>query len=94
MTKFRNYELPGQLPVLSWNPRVRALYSQMIGRGTRIHPLKEYLLIPDFLWMPEKHSLCHPAHLLAETDEVADIMVKKSEAKAGGGEEADRVKEA
>ena len=67
--------------------RVRALYSQMIGRGTRIHPLKEYLLIPDFLWMSEKHSLCHPAHLLADSDEVAEIMVKKSEAGAGGGEE-------
>lgn len=67
--------------------RSRSLYAQACGRGTRIHPLKEYLLIPDFLWLSEKYSLCHPAHLLAESDEVADIMVKRSEAGAGGGEE-------
>lgn len=64
--------------------KVRALYAQMIGRGTRIHPLKDYLLVPDFLWHSERHSLCHPAHLLAENDEVAEIMVNKSEATAGG----------
>jgi superfamily II DNA or RNA helicase len=31
--------------------RVRGLYQQMIGRGTRLYPGKEDLLILDFLWL-------------------------------------------
>ena len=30
--------------------KVRALYSQIIGRGTRIWPGKDHLLVLDFLW--------------------------------------------
>ena len=30
--------------------RVRSLYSQMVGRGTRLHPGKDDLLLLDFLW--------------------------------------------
>ena len=30
--------------------KVRSLYCQMIGRGTRLHSGKEYLLVLDFLW--------------------------------------------
>ena len=40
----------------------RALYTQMIGRGTRLYEGKDYLLVLDFLWHYEKHSLCRPAH--------------------------------
>jgi superfamily II DNA or RNA helicase len=54
--------------------RSRALYSQMIGRGTRPMPNKDHLLIIDPLWLTGKLSLIKPAHLIAETDEVADIM--------------------
>ena len=43
--------------------KVRSLYSQMVGRGTRLHPGKENLLLLDFLWHTERHELCHPAHL-------------------------------
>ena len=64
--------------------KIRSLYTQMVGRGTRPHPKKDYLLIPDFLWHSEKHSICHPAHLLAENEDVAEIMVKNCEATAGG----------
>lgn len=59
--------------------RVRSLYSQMVGRGTRLHPGKTELLLLDFLWHTERHELCHPAHLIAENDEVAKEMTKQIE---------------
>lgn len=59
--------------------RVRSLYSQMVGRGTRLFPGKEELLLLDFLWHTERHELCHPAHLIAENDEVANAMTKRIE---------------
>jgi superfamily II DNA or RNA helicase len=49
---------------------------QMIGRGTRIHPGKDHLLILDFLWHTERHELCRPAHLICETKEVVDQMTE------------------
>lgn len=54
--------------------RIRSLYCQMIGRGTRIHPGKENLLILDFLWHTSSHELCRPAHLICETVETASAM--------------------
>ncbi len=59
--------------------KVRSLYSQMIGRGTRLHPGKNELLLLDFLWHTERHELCHPAHLIASNDEVAKLMTKQIE---------------
>lgn len=46
--------------------KVRSLYTQIVGRGTRLHPGKDYCLILDFLWHSERHELCHPAHLVSE----------------------------
>lgn len=62
--------------------KVRSLYSQMVGRGTRLFPGKEDLLLVDFLWHTERHELCHPAHLIAENVEVAQKMTENIE-KAG-----------
>lgn len=59
--------------------KVRSLYSQMVGRGTRLFPGKEDLLLLDFLWHTERHELCHPAHLIAENEEVAKAMTKNIE---------------
>lgn len=59
--------------------RVRSLYSQMVGRGTRLHPGKTELLLLDFLWHTERHELCHPAHLIAPNDDVAKAMTKRIE---------------
>jgi superfamily II DNA or RNA helicase len=59
--------------------KVRSLYSQMVGRGTRLFPGKTELLLLDFLWHTERHELCHPAHLIAENDEVAQVMTKTIE---------------
>lgn len=62
--------------------KVRALYSQMVGRGTRLFPGKESLLLLDFLWHTERHELCHPAHLICENEEVAQVMTKNLESAA------------
>lgn len=63
--------------------KVRALYSQMVGRGTRLYPGKEELLLIDFLWHTERHELCHPANLICEDAEVAKKLTKNLEDKAG-----------
>lgn len=52
---------------------------QMVGRGTRLYPDKDHLLLLDFLWHTERHELCHPAHLICESPEVAEIMTKNIE---------------
>lgn len=76
----------------------RSLYCQMVGRGTRIHPGKENLLILDFLWNTAKHSLIKPAHLIARDGEEAkaisefiekDILISGGEQMEFGGEEFD-----
>lgn len=59
--------------------KVRSLYSQMVGRGTRICEGKENLLLLDFLWHTERHELCHPASLIAEDEEVAKKMTENIE---------------
>ena len=46
--------------------KVRSLYSQMVGRGTRLSQGKDHLLLLDFLWHTERHELCHPASLICE----------------------------
>lgn len=63
--------------------KVRALYSQMVGRGTRLSPGKDHLLLLDFLWHTERHELCRPACLIAENQEVADKMTEKLADAAG-----------
>ena len=55
----------------------RSLYSQMVGRGTRLFPGKDNVLLLDFLWNTEKHELCRPACLIAESNDVADKMTEK-----------------
>lgn len=57
----------------------RGLYSQMVGRGTRLFPGKKELLLLDFLWLTERHELCRPAHLLAKSDELAAAMTRRIE---------------
>lgn len=60
--------------------KIRSLYSQMVGRGTRLHPGKDHLLLLDFLWHTERHELCHPAHLIAPSEEIARQMTANIEA--------------
>ncbi len=68
--------------------KVRALYAQIVGRGTRLAPGKKELLLLDFLWQTEKHDLCRPAHLICQNDDisarVAEIMAETSQEDGGG----------
>ena len=65
--------------------KVRSLYCQMVGRGTRLSPEtnKDHLLLLDFLWHTERHELYHPASLICESAEVAQKMTENMEKDAG-----------
>lgn len=63
--------------------KVRSLYCQMVGRGTRLYPGKDHLLLLDFLWHTERHELCHPASLICENEDVARQMTKNMEEEPG-----------
>lgn len=63
--------------------KIRSLYCQMVGRGTRLHPGKDHLLLLDFLWHTERHELCHPASLICSSEEVAQKMTENLEEAAG-----------
>lgn len=56
--------------------KIRSLYAQMVGRGTRLNPGKDNLLILDFLWHSETHMLCKPASLIAKSDDVSRRMTE------------------
>lgn len=81
------YDCPDISCVCCLRPtKSRALFSQMVGRGTRTAPGKQNLLLLDFLWLHEQHTLIRPAHLVAETEELAEAMTKMVMDKAAGGE--------
>lgn len=65
--------------------RSRPLFSQMVGRGTRICEGKTDLLLLDFLFIHERHSLVRPANLIARTDEEAEDMTKRAFEQAESG---------
>ena len=71
--------------------KVRALYSQMVGRGTRLHPGKENLLLLDFLWHVEKHELCRPGHLIAKNEEIAKKITELSEKEVGNAVDLEEI---
>lgn len=57
--------------------KIRSLYAQMVGRGTRLYPGKDHLLLLDFLWHTERHDLCRPAHLIAGSEDIAKKMTEQ-----------------
>ncbi len=63
--------------------KVRSLYCQMVGRGTRRCEGKKDLLLLDFLWHTQRHGLCHPAHLICESEEIAQQMTQQLAETAG-----------
>ncbi len=63
--------------------KVRSLYCQMVGRGTRLCEGKDNLLLLDFLWHTERHELCRPAHLICDNSEVAEKMTEDLAEQAG-----------
>lgn len=59
--------------------RVRSLYSQIVGRGTRLAPGKENCLLLDFLWLSTRHDLCRPACLLTDNQADVDAVARAAE---------------
>jgi len=66
--------------------KIRSLYVQMVGRGTRLSPGKENLLLLDFLWHSERHDLVRPCHLVAKNPDlaarIAEIMAEETQNEA------------
>jgi len=68
--------------------KVRSLYQQMVGRGMRLFPGKDHLLLLDFLWMTERHDLCRPSALISKDKKIAEMSDDKI---AKGDEEIDLI---
>jgi superfamily II DNA or RNA helicase len=67
------YDEPSIDCVISLRPTtIRSLFAQQVGRGTRIHPGKENLLLLDFLWLSRVHDLVGPASLIAKDEAEAE----------------------
>lgn len=80
------WDEPGVDCLLVLRPtRSRALFAQMVGRGTRLFPGKENLLLLDFLWLHERHDLARPASLVSRTKEeeksITDILLSSGSEK-------------
>lgn len=61
----------------------RALYAQMLGRGTRTAPGKESVLVLDFVGVTRRHRLVTPADVLSAKEDSAEVV---AEAVARGGD--------
>lgn len=64
--------------------KIRSLYQQMVGRGMRLAPGKENLLLLDFLWMTQKHDLCRPSALISKDEKIAQMIDEKLAASDAG----------
>lgn len=64
--------------------KVRSLYQQMVGRGMRLSPGKENLLLLDFLWLTSRHDLCKPSALISKDAKIAQ-MIDSQMAKGADG---------
>lgn len=67
------------------------LYMQMVGRGTRLFPGKENLLILDPLFLSDRHDLVRPAKLVSKNvEELESVQIQlDAVARLGGGGEVD-----
>lgn len=73
------YDCPDTDCVVVLRPtKVRSLYSQMVGRGTRLAPNKDNCLLLDFLWLSTRHDLCRPASLITGNDEDAERVSERA----------------
>ena len=89
------YDSPGVDMIVNLRPtKSRALYTQIVGRGTRLAPGKERLTLLDFLWQSGSHDLCRPASLFAKTKDVADKAARAIEAAGASGMDVDEACEA
>jgi superfamily II DNA or RNA helicase len=72
MLLVEGYDEPSIDCVICLRPTtIRSLYAQIVGRGTRIYPGKENLLLLDFLWLSREHNLARPCSLIAGDEQQA-----------------------
>lgn len=72
------YDEPSIDTILILRPtQSRPLYTQMVGRGTRLYPGKNKLLLLDFLWLTGEHDLCKPASLSSAGEAIQKKMAEK-----------------
>ena len=64
--------------------KIRSLYQQMVGRGMRLSPGKENLLLLDFLWMTARHDLCRPSALISKDEKIARMIDEKMKSDEDG----------
>lgn len=57
--------------------KIRSLYQQMAGRGMRLSPGKENLLLLDFLWLSARHDMCRPSALISRDEKIAEMIDKQ-----------------
>ena len=69
--------------------KVRALFVQMTGRGTRLSPEtgKQNLLLLDFLWLTAQHDLCRPACIVSDNPNVVKLITERQEKACAKSEE-------
>lgn len=60
--------------VLARPTKSRGLYSQMVGRGTRLSPGKSDCIVVDFAWLTSRHDLVKPTELFDTTGQDSAIQ--------------------
>lgn len=72
------FDAPATSAIVLCRPtKSRSLYSQMVGRGTRLSPGKQNCLLVDFAWLTDSMDLVRPADLFDRTDrsdEEAEVL--------------------
>lgn len=75
------FDAPATSAIVLCRPtKSRALYAQMVGRGTRLAPEKENCLIVDFDYLTQRHKLCNPIDLFDTTHTDPEIIALAEEA--------------
>lgn len=86
MLLLEGYDCPAISCIAFLRPtRIRSLFAQGAGRGTRIFDGKENLLLLDPLWLHSQHDIAKPASLVSENEEEAEEITALAE--SGGGEQ-------
>lgn len=76
------YDEPGIDTIVMLYPTLsRTLYSQAVGRGTRIHPDKDELLLLEFTYNSNRHKLVSAFELVG--DDMSERVVERAESLAG-----------
>jgi len=78
------YDEPSIDCIIGLRPtRIRSLFAQQVGRGTRISPGKTDLLLLDFLWHSRRHNLARPASLISH-DEAEEERITRALSRGNG----------